>query len=100
GHLSNRAAAELLCEVCHEGLMLVVLAHLSRRCNAEAAALATVREALGKLGWMGELCAATQEGPARVFGVGRVGASPAPSPSSPLPTPPEPAVPRLRQAVE
>jgi phosphoribosyl 1,2-cyclic phosphodiesterase len=33
GHLSNRAAAELLAEVVHPGLALVVLAHLSERCN-------------------------------------------------------------------
>lgn len=67
GHLSNRAAAELLCEVCHSGLTLIVLAHLSRRCNAEDTALATVREALGKSGWSGELCAAAQAGPVRSY---------------------------------
>lgn len=72
GHLSNRAAAELLCEVCHSGLMLVVLAHLSRRCNAEDTAIATVRDALAKVGWKGELCAAAQQGPVRAYAVGRV----------------------------
>ena len=81
GHLSNRAAAELLCEVCHPGLALVVLAHLSRRCNAEDTALATVREALGKSGWNGELCAAGQAGPVRSYAV-------RPSPSSIARVPP------------
>ena len=33
GHLSNRAAAELLAELHHPGLAVVVLAHLSQRCN-------------------------------------------------------------------
>lgn len=40
GHLSNRAAAELLAEVLHPELQAVVLAHLSERCNnAEQARL-------------------------------------------------------------
>ncbi len=82
GHLSNRAAAELLCELWHEGLLLVVLAHLSRRCNAEEAALATVQNALGKLGWMGELCAATQAGPARSYGIGRMAYDLEPAPNA------------------
>ncbi len=33
GHLSNRAAAELLAAVVHPGLAAVVLAHMSERCN-------------------------------------------------------------------
>ncbi len=33
GHLSNRAAAELLGELHHPELAIVVLAHLSQRCN-------------------------------------------------------------------
>ena len=97
GHLSNRAAAELLCEVWHEGLMLVVLAHLSRRCNAAETALATVQDALGKLGWTGELCAATQEGPARVY---PVGLPPASAQLSMLIPPPAPAARPPRSAEE
>ena len=34
GHLSNRAAAELLTELLHPALHAVVLAHLSERCNS------------------------------------------------------------------
>ncbi len=40
GHLSNRAAAELLAELLHDDLHSVVLAHLSERCNSEAEARA------------------------------------------------------------
>ena len=46
GHLSNRAAAELLGEVCHVGLQVVVLAHLSARCNTSAEATAAVAPVL------------------------------------------------------
>jgi phosphoribosyl 1,2-cyclic phosphodiesterase len=42
GHLSNRAAAELLAEVIHPGLRAVVLAHLSERCNSADHARAEV----------------------------------------------------------
>lgn len=46
GHLSNRAAAELLGEVSHPGLEAVVLAHLSERCNTAAQARAVVAPVL------------------------------------------------------
>ena len=46
GHLSNRAAAELLSDVLHQGLELVVLAHLSERCNTLDAARAAVAPVL------------------------------------------------------
>jgi phosphoribosyl 1,2-cyclic phosphodiesterase len=46
GHLSNRAAAELLGEVLHAGLQVVVLAHLSARCNSSAEATAAVAPVL------------------------------------------------------
>ena len=42
GHLSNRAAAELIAEVLHPALGVVVLAHLSERCNSAAEARAAV----------------------------------------------------------
>ncbi len=100
GHLSNRAAAELLCEVSHAGLTLVVLAHLSRRCNAEDTALATVREALGKLGWSGELCAAAQEGPARSFPIGSAPALPGAASLRGSAVTPAPGEPSLQLAVE
>lgn len=46
GHLSNRAAAELIGEVRHAGLELVVLAHLSERCNTASDARAAVEPVL------------------------------------------------------
>lgn len=46
GHLSNRAAGELLVEVYHEQLKHVYLAHLSSECNTEKQALKTVEQIL------------------------------------------------------
>jgi phosphoribosyl 1,2-cyclic phosphodiesterase len=50
GHLSNRAAADLLEEVTHPGLRAVVLAHLSERCNSVAQARAVVEPVLARHG--------------------------------------------------
>lgn len=50
GHLSNRAAAELLAEVLHAELRRVVLAHLSERCNTEAEARRAVEPVLRRDG--------------------------------------------------
>ena len=50
GHLSNRAAADLLQEVVHPGLRAVVLAHLSERCNSVAQARAVVEPVLARHG--------------------------------------------------
>lgn len=63
GHLSNRAAADLLVELHHDGLGTVVLAHLSQRCNEAAAARATVEPALRRAGFRGELHIALQAEP-------------------------------------
>jgi phosphoribosyl 1,2-cyclic phosphodiesterase len=63
GHLSNRAAAELLEELNHPGLGVVVLAHLSRRCNTPEDARATVGEALQRAGYSGALHVAEQDVP-------------------------------------
>lgn len=63
GHLSNRAAAELLGELHHPGLGVVVLAHLSRQCNTEAEARATVASALRRAGFAGALHVAEQDVP-------------------------------------
>jgi phosphoribosyl 1,2-cyclic phosphodiesterase len=52
GHLSNRAAADLLQEVTHPGLRAVVLAHLSERCNSVAQARAVVEPVLARHGVM------------------------------------------------
>jgi phosphoribosyl 1,2-cyclic phosphodiesterase len=63
GHLSNRAAAELLTELHHPGLSIVVLAHLSERCNTAAEARATVAPALRRVGFDGVLHVADQDEP-------------------------------------
>ena len=63
GHLSNRAAAELLGELHHPGLGVVVLAHLSRQCNTAAQARATVAPALRRAGFRGALHVAEQDAP-------------------------------------
>ena len=63
GHLSNRAAAELLAELHHPGLGVVVLAHLSQRCNSAADARAAVVPALRRVGFGGELHVAAQDAP-------------------------------------
>lgn len=63
GHLSNRAAAELLVELHHADLTVVVLAHLSRQCNTADAARATVAPALRRKGFKGALHVAEQDRP-------------------------------------
>jgi phosphoribosyl 1,2-cyclic phosphodiesterase len=63
GHLSNRAAAELLAELHHPGLSVVVLAHLSQRCNTADDARATVAPVLRRVGFTGALHVAPQDGP-------------------------------------
>ena len=63
GHLSNRAAAELLSELHHPGLAVVVLAHLSQRCNTADDARATVAPALRRVGFAGTLHIAVQDTP-------------------------------------
>ena len=74
GHLSNRAAAELLSELHHPGLGAVVLAHLSEHCNSAADARATVAPALRRVGFRGALHVADQDRPlAPILVVQRVG---------------------------
>jgi phosphoribosyl 1,2-cyclic phosphodiesterase len=63
GHLSNRAAAELLAELHHPLLSAVVLAHLSQRCNSADDALAAVGPALKRIGFAGALHVALQDTP-------------------------------------
>ncbi len=67
GHLSNRAAADLLVEALHPGLGTVVLAHLSERCNSEDLARTTVETALRRKGFKGEVYAARQDHPVGPF---------------------------------
>jgi len=47
GHLSNRAAADLLEPLLHAGLGTIVLAHLSERCNTAEHAMAEIRRVVG-----------------------------------------------------
>jgi len=75
GHLSNRAAAELLGELWHPGLRTVVLAHVSERCNAPGLARAQVRDRLDPLGFDGELLVAPQDGVLGPIAVSRAGAA-------------------------
>jgi len=74
GHISNRAAAELLAEVSHAGLCHVVLAHLSERCNTEAEARSAAEAALREAGYGGALHVARQDaavGPFELVAAGR-----------------------------
>ncbi|MEO8030455.1 MAG: MBL fold metallo-hydrolase [Gemmatimonadota bacterium] len=63
GHLSNRAAAELLGELMHPGLRLVVLAHLSERCNTADEARRTIGPVLEAAGFQGGFEVALQHRP-------------------------------------
>jgi phosphoribosyl 1,2-cyclic phosphodiesterase len=63
GHLSNRAAGELLAELHHPGLSVVVLAHLSQRCNTAGDARATVTPLLRRAGFRGQVHVALQDEP-------------------------------------
>jgi phosphoribosyl 1,2-cyclic phosphodiesterase len=73
GHLSNRAAAELLVELHHSDLAAVVLAHLSRQCNTADYARATVGPALRRAGFKGTLHVAEQDAPLAPIRVERIG---------------------------
>jgi phosphoribosyl 1,2-cyclic phosphodiesterase len=50
GHLSNRAAGDLMCEVAHSRLTRVVLAHISQNCNDPVVAGRSMRTALRRAG--------------------------------------------------
>ncbi len=63
GHLSNRAAADLVASVMHRELRVVVLAHLSQQCNDPKHARRTVEEVLRRRGFAGEVHVALQDQP-------------------------------------
>ena len=63
GHLSNRAAAQLIGSLLHPGLTMVVLAHLSEKCNSEASARHEVLQVLNRARWEGVLHVARQDEP-------------------------------------
>jgi phosphoribosyl 1,2-cyclic phosphodiesterase len=71
GHLSNRAAAELLVATCSASMETVVLAHVSEICNRKTLAEETAREALDRRGYDGRLLVAEQDTPLASFDVGR-----------------------------
>ncbi len=81
GHLSNKAAADLLSELCHEELRTVVLVHLSNRCNTPGLAEDVVGKVLNSRGFKGRLVISGQDDPVSAFSV----ASGAPSPSLEVP---------------
>ena len=70
GHLSNREAAGLAATVAHAGLSLLVLAHLSDRCNTPALARAAVARALEGTPFRGKLMVAEQDEPLPTVEVG------------------------------
>jgi phosphoribosyl 1,2-cyclic phosphodiesterase len=70
GHLSNREAALLAAEVAHAGLAVLVLAHLSDRCNRPDLALDAVAVALRGTTFKGRLLVARQDAPLPAVDVG------------------------------
>lgn len=70
GHLSNTQAAALAAEVAHAGLSVLVLAHLSDRCNTPELARGAVAEALAATAFRGTLLVATQDRPLPTVDVG------------------------------
>jgi phosphoribosyl 1,2-cyclic phosphodiesterase len=72
GHLSNRAAAELIGELYHEELCAVILAHLSEQANDPILAKEVVGEALRRQRFRGTVDVAPQEVPLDPIDVGRL----------------------------
>jgi phosphoribosyl 1,2-cyclic phosphodiesterase len=62
GHLSNRAAGELVCESAPGRLAHLVLAHLSHVNNTPQVARGTVGRAIARTKFRGRLCTAVQDG--------------------------------------
>ncbi|MDR0356722.1 MAG: MBL fold metallo-hydrolase [Deltaproteobacteria bacterium] len=67
GHLSNEQAGDLLKEVCHSGLGLVVLAHLSEVNNTPELAKTAALKALKEVGHRPTLAVASQNMPTKIF---------------------------------
>ncbi len=70
GHLSNREAALLAGEVAHPDLAVLVLAHLSDRCNTPELARDAVAGALRGTAFRGRLLVARQDAPLPAVEVG------------------------------
>lgn len=71
GHLSNHAAADFACELLHDELTTVVLAHLSAESNRPALAHEVVGAALARAGFRGTLTVAGQDDPTPWFDLAR-----------------------------
>jgi len=69
GHLSNRAAARLACELLHPRLAGILLAHLSNESNRPELAQRVVGQALERAGYKGFLDVARQDGPTEFIDV-------------------------------
>lgn len=63
GHLSNAQAAALVAQAVHASLSLVVLAHISDRCNTHELALDTMRKGLKRTAFSGRIVVALQDQP-------------------------------------
>jgi len=61
GHLSNADCAELLCNIAHDGLKHVYLAHLSGECNSPEKALEVILERTRKKNFSLSVAVAPQE---------------------------------------
>lgn len=79
GHLSNRAAAELLREIHHPGLAGVALAHLSQHCNDAFLAHDVIGRALATRGYRGFLEVAPQNEPLEPIDLPRLRSRTAPT---------------------
>jgi phosphoribosyl 1,2-cyclic phosphodiesterase len=63
GHLSNRAAADLVRELHHPTLSSIILAHLSVHCNTGDTARRVIERVLDRMSYSGSLAVAPQERP-------------------------------------
>jgi phosphoribosyl 1,2-cyclic phosphodiesterase len=70
GHLSNTQAAALAAEVAHDGLSVLVLAHLSDRCNTPDLARRAVTAALLGTPFRGTILVASQHAPLPTVEIG------------------------------
>lgn len=71
GHLSNSQAAALAAEVAHAGLSVIVLAHISDRCNTAELARRAVGDALAGTAFQGTILVASQDAPLPTVDIGR-----------------------------
>ncbi|MCY3809830.1 MAG: MBL fold metallo-hydrolase [Gemmatimonadetes bacterium] len=72
GHLSNRAAAELVCELLGPRLAVVVLAHLSAESNRPGLAERTMRSALARRGYLGDVLVASPTDPTEMIDLAKL----------------------------